>query len=118
MTFGEKLYKLRKSKHLTQFQLADSLDLSQNAISQSEKGVRQTSMKVIKSIAKYFNVAVAALMPSEGIADNEFVQQVAESICERPKLAKIFDKAISMSDSDLDAVLAVVNAIAKDIDPE
>ena len=115
MELGEKLKMLRKSRFLSQFELATALDISQNAVSQYELGVRQPSMPVLKKYAAYFNTTISAMMPSDGVADHEFVQQVADCITQNPKLGKLFELAIHMSDQELNAILAVAIAMSKGI---
>ena len=115
MTFGDKLRNLRKSRFMTQQKLADELNISQSAVAAYENGVREPDFATIKRIADYFFVSASSLMPSEGTESNEFVQQVADSLQQNPKLMVLFDKARYMSESDLDAVLAVVAAIQKDV---
>ena len=115
MTFGEKLQKLRKSRNMTQYDLAKAIGASQNTVSQYEHDARNPSFDALNVIAKFFNVPVSSLMPSESF-DSELIQQVADSIHKNPKLGLLFDRARFMTESDLDAVLTVVNAISKERD--
>ena len=56
MEFGEKLCELRKSKGLTQEELAKDLYVSRTAISKWESGRGYPSIDSIKEISKYFSV--------------------------------------------------------------
>ena len=48
MTFGEKIKKLRKEKHLTQEQLADKVGVHSNSVSQWENGVIPRMNKILE----------------------------------------------------------------------
>lgn len=114
MTFGEKLKSLRQSRYLTQQKLADDLGISQSAVGSYETGFREPDFKMIQRIADYFNVPFSSLMPSENTLDDELIQQIADSFHKNPKLGLLFDRTRYLTESDLDAVIAVVNAISKE----
>lgn len=117
MTLGEKLKQLRMSRYMTQQKLADELGMSQSAVAAYERDFREPDFATIRKFADYFHVTVSSLLPSSGNVDDDLVQQVAESFHQNPKLGLLFDKARFMTESDLDAVLAVVSAISKERDP-
>ena len=74
MEFYEKLYILRKTKGLTQEELADELFVSRSAISKWESGRGYPSIDSLKDIACYFSVSIDDLLSSEKliyIAENE-----------------------------------------------
>jgi transcriptional regulator with XRE-family HTH domain len=59
---GEKLKKLRKENHLSQFQLAMEIEIEQQAISKIELNKRRyVSFETACKIADYFNVSVGDL---------------------------------------------------------
>ena len=118
MTFGEKLKQLRTSRGISQQKLADSLGMAQSSIGSYETGVREPSFAVIQRFARYFHVPFSSLMPSDQIIDDEFVQQVADVLHQNPKLGLLFDKARYLKGKDIDAVLSVVNAIAREREDE
>ena len=77
MEFNEKLQGLRRSKGLTQEQLADSLYVSRTAVSKWESGRGYPSIESLKMIAKFFSVTVDQLISSEEvltIAEQDKVQ--------------------------------------------
>ena len=67
MEFGEKLQTLRKSRGLTQEELAESLYVSRTAISKWESGRGYPSIDSIKEIAAFFSVTIDELLSSEKI---------------------------------------------------
>lgn len=67
MEINEKLQKLRKSKSLTQEQLAEQLYVSRTAISKWESGRGYPSIDSLKEISKYFGISLDDLLSSEEI---------------------------------------------------
>lgn len=74
MEFHEKLQELRKTKGLTQEELAEVLYVSRTAISKWESGRGMPNIESLKAIAKFFGIIVDVLLSSEevlGIAEDE-----------------------------------------------
>lgn len=74
MEFNEKLQALRKSRGLTQEELAEALFVSRTAISKWESGRGYPSIDSLKEISKYFSVTIDELMTGEkliSIAEKE-----------------------------------------------
>lgn len=74
MEFHEKLQQLRKSRGLTQEELAEALYVSRTAISKWESGRGYPSIDSLKEISKYFSVTIDDLLSSEkllSIAEKE-----------------------------------------------
>ena len=74
MEFHEKLQELRKSRGLTQEELAESLYVSRTAISKWESGRGYPSIDSLKEISNYFSVTIDDLLSSEkllSIAEKE-----------------------------------------------
>lgn len=67
MEFNEKLQNLRKSKGLTQEELAEALYVSRTAISKWESGRGYPSIDSLKEIAKYFSVTIDELLSGDEI---------------------------------------------------
>ena len=65
MEFNEKLQSLRKSKGLTQEELADALYVSRTAISKWESGRGYPSIDSLKDISKFFSVSIDDLLSGE-----------------------------------------------------
>ncbi len=65
MEFGEKLQELRKRKGLTQEELALALYVSRTAISKWESGRGYPNIDSLKTIAKFFEITVDALLSGE-----------------------------------------------------
>ena len=74
MEFHEKLQELRKSRGITQEELAESLYVSRTAISKWESGRGYPSIDSLKEISNYFSVTIDDLLSSEkmlSIAEKE-----------------------------------------------
>ena len=84
MEFGEKLCELRKSKGLTQEELAKDLFVSRTAISKWESGRGYPSIDSIKEISKYFFISIDELLSGEkiiSIAEKENKSNI-KNICD------------------------------------
>ena len=87
MEFNEKLQELRKSKSLTQEELAEALFVSRTAISKWELGRGYPSIDSLKEISRFFSVSIDDLICSEEIisaaADEkkECVEKYISLIC-------------------------------------
>lgn len=69
MEFNEKLQELRKSKGLTQEELAEALYVSRTAISKWESGRGYPSIDSLREISKFFSVTIDELLSSEKIVN-------------------------------------------------
>ena len=81
MEFSEKLQKLRKSKGLTQEELADSLYVSRTAVSKWESGRGYPNIDSLLEIAKFFSVTVDDLLSGEkliSIAERENKENIVK----------------------------------------
>ena len=74
MEFNEKLQELRKSKSMTQEELAEALFVSRTAISKWESGRGYPNLDSLKELSRYFSVSIDELICPEEIlsaAENE-----------------------------------------------
>ena len=67
MEFYEKLQQLRKSRELTQEELAEALFVSRTAISKWESGRGYPNIDSLQAIAKFFGVTVDALLSGDQV---------------------------------------------------
>ena len=65
MEFHEKLQELRKSRELTQEELAECLYVSRTAVSKWESGRGYPSIDSLKEISNYFSVSIDDLLSGE-----------------------------------------------------
>ena len=69
MEFNEKLQELRKSKQLTQEELAERLFVSRTAISKWESGRGYPNIDSLKAISEFFDVTVDDLLSGDKLLD-------------------------------------------------
>lgn len=69
MTFGERLYELRKNKNISQEELAELLDVSRQSISKWENDKAYPEMTRLLFMSDFFNVSLDYLM--RGVEETE-----------------------------------------------
>ena len=92
MEFHEKLQELRKSRGLTQEELAEALFVSRTAISKWESGRGYPSIDSLKEISRYFSVSIDDLLSGEqliSIAEKENKSNL-NSVCDLFSLILVF----------------------------
>lgn len=67
--FSDKFKELRKSRNLSQQQLADYLHTSKSSVNMYERGEREPGLEMLEAIADYFNVDMDYLMGKAEIAN-------------------------------------------------
>lgn len=108
MEFHEKLQELRKSRGLTQEELAEALYVSRTAISKWESGRGYPSIDSLKEISKYFSVTIDDLLSGEALI----------SIAERENktnIQNLFDLLFGMVDM-LSVLLIVLPLYPRTVD--
>jgi transcriptional regulator with XRE-family HTH domain len=70
--FAERVKTLRKMKNIKQSELGKIVELSDNAVSDIERGYRLTTMEKLDALADFFDVSVDYLM---GRTDNPKVNK-------------------------------------------
>lgn len=94
---GKKIQTLRKSKNMTQKDLADFLDYSESYISYIEKGQRQLSIIDLHKIASFFSVDMGHFEPKAKPA--HFRAATDEN--DKTDYTKIMDDFLSHIDKEL-----------------
>lgn len=64
-TIGKRLAEIRKSKKLKQMELAERLNVSQQVISNIERGVTAPDIEQLKKIADIYNISLDQLVGRE-----------------------------------------------------
>ena len=67
MEFNEKLQELRKSRGLTQEELAEALFVSRTAVSKWESGRGYPSIDSLKAIAGFFSISIDELLSADAL---------------------------------------------------
>ena len=84
MEFGEKLQELRKSRGLTQEELAQAIYVSRTAVSKWESGRGYPSIDSLKAISAFFSVSVDDLLSGDKLIDiaEKENQRNIRSVCD------------------------------------
>ena len=77
MEFAERLKTLRKQVKLTQAQIAEKLDISQQAYASWERGIKKPTQENLVKLSKILNVSVDYLL---GNTENKQTSDVLENI--------------------------------------
>lgn len=67
---NERLKQLRKSKKITQLELAKEMNVAKTTIASYEQGVSEPNIAMMTKLAKYFNVSPSYLMGWDSIQPN------------------------------------------------
>ena len=97
MEFNEKLQQLRKSKGLTQEELAQALFVSRTAVSKWESGRGYPSLDSLRQISRFFSVSLDELIDPEEII----------SVAEKEKRACV-NQTIALICGTLDVLTALL----------
>ncbi len=89
MTFADKILTLRKSKGMTQEELAEKLNISRQAISRWEMGTAQPDVENVLQISKLFSVTTDYLIDDSWNAE--------ETVRTENTYAKLNDKKVKCS---------------------
>lgn len=108
-TYSNRIRELRKAKSLSQDQLAEKLNVTKQAISQYERGVRKPSVPILEALCDFFNVSsdyllgkddvTVRLVDADGLKALEAyhidceTMKVAQTIYDDPDLHALFDAA-------------------------
>ena len=65
MTLGERIYKLRNERNMTQEQLAEKLGVTRQSISKWEGNLVKPEIEKLKAMAKLFDVSLDDLISDE-----------------------------------------------------
>lgn len=69
-TVGKRLAEIRKSKKIKQIELAEMLNVSQQVISNIERGVTTPDIEQLKKIADIYNISLDQLVGREFFGDD------------------------------------------------
>lgn len=116
MDFAERLKKLRKSKDLSQSELAKRLNVSKSTISMLEVGSRKPSWELMEEIADFFNVDMNYLLGKED--QSRFfmdygLYNVASELSEDSELLAVVEKA-SKDNGFRERLLGIVKLMEND----
>ena len=95
---GKRIQQLRKERELTQEQLAEKLNVSQNTIAKIESGLRRPSIDFLIEISEFFNVSTNYLVfgvHAEDAGDEKLKKDIDEAI---KKIDQTIEKLLEKKD--------------------
>lgn len=109
--FASRLKQLRTTRGLTQKELGEVLNVSQNAIYNWETGHREPNIDIIEQIAAFFGVSASYLMgwnenkPQQtSYYLNDDARDLAQFLYENPDYKVLFDASRKISKKDIEFV--------------
>ena len=85
---GKFIAQKRKSKKLTQEQLAEKLGVSTNAVSKWERGLCLMDMSLLKPLSKILDVTINEILSGEEIKQEDIINKTDENIV---NLTELYD---------------------------
>lgn len=104
-TFENNLKSLRKSKDLTQKQLAEKINVTHVSISGYESGNRTPDLDTLKVIADYFDVSIDYLLGRHS--------KFNKLNMSNSKLTDFYDEMLQAEDELIDKIITIWNVIKK-----
>ena len=109
---------LRRSRRLTQSQLAEDLHVSQGSVASWEAGVRRPDIDLLPVIAGYFGISVDQLLGLPIDEEQEELWQLREEVRRDPERNALFSLARSADIQEVRQALAVLDALKKTAAPK
>lgn len=103
MKLGEKIKYLRKSKGISQEELASMLKINRNYLSRIETGKSEPTSSILKQIAQIFKIDLNSLLD---IVNND------DTTTEKVKY--IIDNCKYLHDSDLDFIVRIMTVMREE----
>lgn len=115
--FVRNLRYLMNARGISQADICRELGMSSTTVSDWCTGKKYPRVDAMQRLADLLGVLFSTLTTEGGLQDFEDQQRI-EVLHENPTLRLLFDKQRRLDEADLNAVLAVVNAISKERDPD
>lgn len=103
MKLGEKIKELRKTKNISQEQLAIMLKINRNYLSRIETGKSEPTSGILKQIAEIFNVDLNSLL--------DIKEETKEK---KEKIKYITDNTKYLKDRDLDFIIRIMTIMKEE----
>lgn len=111
--FVRNLRYLMDARGITQADICRELNVSSATASDWCTGKKYPRVDAMQRLADLLGVMFSTLTTEGGLQDYEDQKRI-EALHQNPKLRMLFDIQKTLTESDLNAVLGVVNAIAKE----
>jgi len=78
ISIGQKIRELRKSRNITQENLAEHLDVSFQSISKWENGITMPDISIIPAIATFFSVSIDTIFGFDLTEQNQKIKEICD----------------------------------------
>lgn len=127
MNFAERLKELRKSRKLSQGDIANVLGVTRQAVSQYETGMRKPDYEMMEVLADYFNVDMDYLLgrtdktttlavPTSGQESeyylDEETREIVELMHKDPQYRTLFSASRKLSKEDLQIIMSMIERMS------
>ena len=109
--FKLRLLTMRKSRGLSQLELAAKLGVSRSTVAMWEKGAREPNIDTLKAIADVFSVPLGSLFSSS--KDDE-IWELREMLRRRPEMRTLLMALKSAKKEDLLRAVRIIEALKKE----
>ncbi len=103
MTIGEKIKHLRKSKGISQEQLANELKINRNFLSRIETEKSEPTATILKNIAVLFHISLDSLLD---VSNNQQSQE--------DKIKQITNNCYLLKEEDLNFLLRIISVMREE----
>ena len=103
MKLGEKIKLIRKSKGISQEELASTLKINRNFLSRIETGKSEPTASILKNIAKLFNIDLNSLLDVKNIPTDS-----------DDKIKSITENCKNLNDKDIDFIIRIISVMKEE----
>lgn len=103
MKLGEKIKLIRKSKGISQEELASTLKINRNFLSRIETGKSEPTASILKNIAKLFNIDLNSLLDVKNISTDS-----------DDKIKYITENCKNLNDKDIDFIIRIISVMKEE----
>lgn len=103
MKLGEKIKLIRKSKGISQEELASTLKINRNFLSRIETGKSEPTASILKNIAKLFNIDLNSLLDVKNIPTDS-----------DDKIKYITENCKNLNEKDIDFIIRIISVMKEE----
>lgn len=121
-TFGDRFKELRKSRQLTQEQIAKIFFLNKSSISRYEQNRQMPEISLLQKFAEFFDVSIDFLLGNtdnptpadkitQSVSDDPELAEFWNELKEREDLKLLFKQTRTMPPNDIKKIIRIIKAI-------
>lgn len=109
VNIASKIKLMRRSRGMSQRELAEAIDQSPSSITMYETGRRNPEVSVLEAMADAFNVPLVSFFMDRDITADEI--KLIQKIKKRAGLETLIDRCIRMSPEDFDLMMTMADRL-------